>query len=183
MIEALPEADRALWALAMWAGLRRGELAALRRDDVNWNEQDCQASTGPGTGQLAYIVAPKSEKGWRTVTLPDRAYDYLLDHGKLPERADWVTGDLIFGRTRTQAFTPAVISKRADAAWKAAGLKRITLHEARHCYASLALTAGLAIKDLQDSLGHGSYSITMDRYTKRAPNANTIAAEKMNAHF
>ena len=35
LIEALPERDRALWATALYAGLRRGELMALRGEDID----------------------------------------------------------------------------------------------------------------------------------------------------
>ena len=35
LIAALPEIDRALWATAMYAGLRRGELMAMRWEDVD----------------------------------------------------------------------------------------------------------------------------------------------------
>ena len=36
LIEAEPTQDRALWATAFYAGLRRGELRALRWIDVDW---------------------------------------------------------------------------------------------------------------------------------------------------
>jgi integrase len=39
LVEALPEADRALWATALYAGLRRGELQGLRWCDVDWEAE------------------------------------------------------------------------------------------------------------------------------------------------
>ena len=38
LIEAVPERDRAVWATAMYAGLRRGELRALRWSDIDLKE-------------------------------------------------------------------------------------------------------------------------------------------------
>jgi integrase len=35
LLDALPERDRSVWATAMYAGLRRGELMALRIEDVD----------------------------------------------------------------------------------------------------------------------------------------------------
>jgi integrase len=35
LVDALPEGDRALWATALYGGLRRGELQALRWEDID----------------------------------------------------------------------------------------------------------------------------------------------------
>ena len=58
---------------------------------------------------------------------------------------------------------PDKLTERADAASKAAGLERITLHEARHTYASLMIAAGVNAKALSTYMGHANISITLDR--------------------
>ena len=60
-------------------------------------------------------------------------------------------------------------SKRADKAWKKAGLERITLHECRHTFASLMIAAGVNAKALQTFMGHANISITLDRYGHLMP--------------
>ena len=53
---------------------------------------------------------------------------------------------------------------RADAAWKAAGLKRITLHECRHTFASLLIAAGVNAKALSTYVGHADIATTFNKY-------------------
>lgn len=68
LLAALPERDRPLWATAIYAGLRRGELRALRWSDVDLDanviavERSWDDVEGP--------IAPKSEKGRRRVPIP-----------------------------------------------------------------------------------------------------------------
>ena len=51
------------------------------------------------------------------------------------------------------AVPPEGATGRADAAWKAAGLERITLHECRHTFASIAIAAGVNIGTVSAALG------------------------------
>ena len=51
----------------------------------------------------------------------------------------------------------------------ASGLRRITLHECRHTFASLMIAAGVNAKALSAYMGHANISITMDRYGHLMP--------------
>jgi integrase len=57
---------------------------------------------------------------------------------------------------------------RAEAAWTAAGLNRITLHECRHTYASLLMAAGYTIKELMEFMGHADLQM-VNRFVKLVP--------------
>ena len=78
MIAALNGADRVLWATAFYTGMRRGELTALRREDVDlatgvvhvrrsWDEREGE-------------IAPKSRKGYRKVPVAAVLRDHLEQH-------------------------------------------------------------------------------------------------------
>ena len=58
-----------------------------------------------------------------------------------------------------------------------AGLPPIRLHDLRHGAATLALTAGVDIKIVQEMLGHSSRAITSDTYTTVLPEVARAAAE------
>ena len=60
---------------------------------------------------------------------------------------------LVFGRTAGTPFSPTRLTARADKAWKDADLERITLHECRHTFASMAIAAGVNAKALSSYMG------------------------------
>jgi integrase len=74
-------------------------------------------------------------------------------------------------------------SDRADAAWKAARLKRITPHGCRHSFASIAIAAGVNIGTVSAALGHASVKITWDRYHHLMPGTMEQAAELIQAYM
>jgi integrase len=77
------------------------------------------------------------------------------------------------GRPRTgkvvdRSVMSGKIAARVTAAWDAAGLNRITLHECRHTYASLLMAAGYTIKELMEFMGHADLQM-VNRYVKLLP--------------
>jgi integrase len=88
---------------------------------------------------------------------------------------------LVFGRTKDQPFAPRTLNRRADRAWKAAGLEPIGFHECRHTFASLMIAAGVNAKALQTFMGHASITITLDRYGHLFPGAEDEAAAMLDA--
>ncbi len=94
LIAALPARDRAVWATAMYAGLRRGELMALRSAEVDLAagiirvERSWDVKEG--------VIAPKSAVGRRNVPIAAVLRDHLLEHRMPSGRRD----GLVFGRTQ-----------------------------------------------------------------------------------
>jgi|SRR5579859_2088222 len=60
LLAALPDEDRALWATAFYAGLRRGELRALRWSDID--EAVTEIGVGRSWDEVEGEIAPKSAK-------------------------------------------------------------------------------------------------------------------------
>jgi integrase len=150
LIDALPEAERALWATAFYAGLRRGELRALRVVDVN---ETC-IHVEDGWDDVEGRQAPKSVAGRRDVPLTETLRVFLDAHLKRTGR----TGeDLVFGRTASEPFTSRHVSKRADDAWKQ--LERLTLHEARHSFSTFLDAAGISETRSDRYMGHSNGSV------------------------
>ena len=177
LLVALPDGDRPIWATAMYAGLRRGELKALRvsrldvkagviRVERGWDDKAGEIETKGRNRRRVPIPG-----ALREVLLP-----YLMQSGR---RGD----ELLFGRTASDPFDPRRLSARADDAWKAAQLTRITLHECRHSFASLMIAAGVNAKALSTYLGHGSIAITFDRYGHLMPGNEEQAAGMLDAYL
>ena len=159
--------DRAVWATAIYAGLRRGELMALRREDVDLGAGIIRVERGwdAEVGE----VAPKSKQGRRRVPIPAALRDHLDAY-------------LVDGPDQGRIFRGLVGSyDRGRAAAIEAKVGPSTLHECRHGYASLMIAAGVNIKALSTFMGHANIRITLDQYGHMLPGAEYEAAGLLDA--
>lgn len=179
LLAALLEDDRALWATAFFAGLRRGELMALRWEDVDLAAGVVMVERAWDAKERV-VVEPKSRAGRRRVPVAAVLRDHLVEQKLRTGRRD---ADLVFGRTSELPFDASAVSDRVRAAWRRAGLDRITLHEARHTYASLMIAAGVNAKALSTYMGHASVTITYDRYGHLMPGNEEEAAGLLDAYL
>jgi integrase len=137
LLAALPTSERAVWATALFCGLRRGELRGLQ-----WLHVDFEAGVIRVERSWDPVKGPidvKTGARHRAVPIAFMVRRELQAHKQRTHRDG---EDLVFGRTATEAFFASTIRARANKAWEAAGLKPITPHEARHCAISY-FAAGL----------------------------------------
>jgi integrase len=197
LLEAVPKQDRALWATAMYAGLRRGELLALRWDDVDLASGVLRVERS--WDQHAGPIEPKSRSGRRAVPVPAALRDHLVEQ-KLS--CGWAGDGLAFGRSATRPFSDTAVAKRARRAWTGENVRRreraekwgedpdhvdllepIGMHECRHTFASLMIAAGVNAKALSTYMGHANISITLDRYGHLMPGNESEAAALLDAYL
>lgn len=120
VLDALPAEDRALWATALYAGLRYGELRALR-----WGAVDLAGGTirvveswDPREG----AIAPKTRTSRRTTPVPGALRDYLLDHRL--RGGESAKDALVFAGKGGRPFQAAAVYRRADSAWEIDAARR-----------------------------------------------------------
>jgi len=179
MLAAAPEQDRALWATALYAGLRYGELRALR-----WGAVDLAAGTirvRESWDAREGSIAPKTRTSQRTTPMPGVLRDHLMDRRLAAEGA----GDdaLVFGAAADRPFHANVVYRRADIAWGAAGLGQLRLHQARHTYASFMIAAGINAKALSTFMGHSSIKVTFDLYGHLMPGTEAEAVAMLDSYL
>lgn len=166
LLDALEGEDRVLWATAIYAGLRRGELAALRWEDVDLAQGVIHVRRGWDV--VEGEIAPKSREGRRKVPIPGPLRDALVEHRMgVPD-----------GQVRVFRSAPWVIKAgpRAVRRWDKAKLSPITLHEGRHTYASFMIAAGVNAKALAAFMGHANIAVTYDLYGHLFPGSEAEAA-------
>jgi len=165
LLDALPDEERAPWAAALYAGLRRGELRALRVSNLRGLDGKGVAaiSVEHGWDDKEGERDTKSTAGVRDVPMPETLRAILAAH---VERLKLTDSDLVFPqpKSRDKPFTPGYVQDRADEAWTAAKLARVTLHECRHGYRSFLDAAGISEARADRYLGHASTSVGR-RYT------------------
>ena len=89
----------------------------------------------------------------------------------------------MFGATADRPFTSSNVWRRSRTAWKRAGLEPLSLHEARHTYASLLIASGLNAKAVTTYLGHSSIATTFDLYGHLMPGNEAEAASLLDAYL
>jgi integrase len=172
LLAALPLSDRAIWATALYAGLRLGELQGL-----DWNHIDLDNNLihiERSWDRSAGFIQPKSRSGSRRVPLTHSLRTHLQTH-----RLQQGSGGhgLAFPNSHGhRPFNPSTINQRAQSAWASARLQPITLHECRHTYAAYKIAAGINTKALSTYMGHASITITLDRYGHLLPGNEHEAA-------
>jgi integrase len=164
--------------LLVTTGLRRGELAGLRWEDVDFDNKRIsirRSRVVVGYGNVV-LSEPKTSRGRRVLPLDAVVVDALRAHRgrQLEERlalGPGYDGDgrTLFTHEEGRALHPDQISYRFKKAAKAAGLPPIRLHDLRHTYATLALQAGVPLWAVSDILGHASIAITSDVYRHSIP--------------
>jgi integrase len=195
LLTALPDFERVVWATAMYAGLRAGELRALRWSDVDLPGRVIHVRRG--WDDVEGEQDGKSEAAERDVPILDPLAKELAAH-KLRGGRDGAA--LVFGLTTEQPFYRSTVNGHAIAAWKAANERRaedarrcgaeppaplepIGLHEGRHSCASTFIAAGANPKVIQKIMGHASITETFDRYGHLFPGGLDEAAQAANAYL
>jgi len=173
-----------LFYQALFTGMRRSELLALRWCDVDLLL--CQVYVTRTlhhlrTGEIV-IRAPKSAKGRRMVALSPSAALLLQEHKDEQEAQRAMLGmplkddDLVFSNLEGKPLLPDTVTHAWIKVVRRTGLKGVRLHDARHTHASLMLKQGVHPKVVQERLGHASIQITLDTYSHVAPGLQEAAA-------
>ncbi len=161
----------ALYHLAVYRGLRRGELIALRWPDVDLDDGFIEIRRNiVQLGKQTEEGAPKSGESQRLIALDDDTIAVLRAHRdrQQKERADlgqqWAADSFVFATAEGGSLNPDYVSRHLTALIKTVAVPVITLHQLRHTAASLMLEAGADLKYVQHVLGHSSIYITAKLY-------------------
>jgi integrase len=164
LISSLPDGRRALWATALYAGLRKGELRALTWDAIDFAAGVIRVERSmDASGE---IIAPKSKAGRRTVPIPAALRGILRS-----QRLRNGSSRYVFGHDER----PHTLEIPA--------CQGFGLHDCRHAYASFMIAAGCNLKTLSAFMGHSSVTVTADRYGHLFPGSEAEAASLLDRYL
>jgi integrase len=159
LADKMPPRFRALVVVAAFSSVRWGELAALRRCDVDLSEGTVRVPRKLAVLRTGMEFGPpKSEAGKRTVAIPEVAVEALEGH--LEEFVDSGNEATVFTGSkgaylRRSTFTRAVKWRRTC---NEVGLPpAFTFHDLRHTGNNLAAASGASTKELMARMGHSTY--------------------------
>lgn len=152
--------------IALYAGLRIGEVCALQWGDFDMEEDTlhvCKtlirirdsAPNAPAKTKVL-LQEPKTQCSVRTIPLPAFLSAYLKLHQK-PANCYLLTGT-------ERCLEPRSCLKQYKQILRRAGLNDYTFHTLRHTFATRCVENSFDIKSLSEIMGHSAVSITMQRY-------------------
>jgi len=178
----------ALFWMAVFTGLREGELFGLKWFDLDWGKKHLrvqrQLQRIQGKGMV--FTEPKTKTGKRMIVLSTATIAKLREHldhqqqERISAGDKWQEFDLLFPSTLGTPMDPSNMYKDFKDTLKKAGLPDIRFHDLRHTAATLMLIQGTHPKIVQERLGHSNISLTMDTYSHVLPSMQEEAAEKMD---
>lgn len=173
--------------LGVTVGLRRGEMLALRWDDIDFKTNTIKVRNNMVNGENGIIIkAPKSEAGIRDIKVGDEVMAELKK-ARLKYMEDALTSPIfqnlnfVIRQEDGSPLHPDSMTRKWSRFLKDNDLPHIRLHDLRHSNATALIQAGVNPRVVQQRLGHSDVNITLNTYTHVLPEMDIDAAAKLDA--
>ena len=192
----LPEQLKGIFNLAIFTGLRKGELLAPQWPDVDFEKNQIQVSKAASIVKGEQIVkCPKTKTSHRKVSVPDflmkrmkelknSQLRYRLSRGDYWKGEDWVfiqdNGKMMHYGTPAHTFHDTLLRYNEGRPEKEQ-LPLIPFHGLRHTSATILIASNLDVKTVQQRLGHAEASTTMHIYAHALQETDRKAADALES--
>jgi integrase len=179
VVRELPDRYRLMALLAAWCAMRFGELAELRRGDLDLKANRVKIRRGVVRVRGEMIVGPpKTDAGIRDVAIPPHLIPAVEQH--LETHVAPGQDALLFPASDgTTHLQPSTLYKVYYPARKAAGREDLRWHDLRHTGAVLAAQTGATLAELMGRLGHSTPGAAM-RYQHAAADRDAEIARRLS---
>ncbi len=179
-----------LLVLALFLGMRRGELLGLQWSDIDTDRETLTVRhTLLRVGGELRLFPPKTEDSERTLPLLGLVADALAEHRKFQnaERVAagerWVTTDHVFTTKIGTPIEPDNLRRFWMPLRCAAGLDGVVFHGLRHTCVTLLLDLGVPPHIVRDIAGHSAIEVTMTIYAHASMGEKRRALGKLDTHL
>jgi integrase len=174
---------RILYVLAIYTGMRRGELLGLRWKDVYFETSQLRISQTLKARQ-GIKDGVKTDSGYRTITVAPTVMTELKKHRTVSVQEKlaaekYEDHDLVICQRNGRPLSLGSFDRNWKRLLEKIGMRKIRFHDMRHTCASLLFSANVHPKVVQEQLGHSSIKITLDRYSHMMPNMQSEAAKAL----
>lgn len=183
---AEPRPTLVAFRLMLFAGLRRGEVLALRWADFDQDSGEISVRRTLITSTMEFKNGTKTDAGLRTIPLDAGTVDYLkrfraTQTKKLIALGKNVQESCICADANTRCMHPENLSRSLRRFAKTNGFPSITPHILRHTYCTLLFAVGTDLKTAQTLMGHNDPATTLRIYTHYVKDKGNQAAAAVNA--
>lgn len=182
----------ALFTVALFTGMREGEILGLTWDRVNFRSGvltiDRQLQKEKKPGGKRNLVSPKNSKG-RTITPASFVMDVLKHHRAEQSRERlkagelWTDNNLVFSNALGQHLPSVTVYNDFKKIAAAIGRPDARFHDLRHTYAVNAIRAGDNIRSVSGNLGHATVAFTLDVYADFTEDLKRDSAARMDKFY
>lgn len=165
--------------LALYTGIRVGELCALKWEDITDNyvvvSKTMQRLKDDNGKTQIIIDSPKSNSSRRIIPLPEFMRPFIYRF-----RRD---GKYVISTKRTPYCEPRTVQQRFKEITDSIGLENVTFHTLRHTFATRCVEAGFDVKTLSEILGHSDVKTTLNRYVHSSFELKKKNMEKLSLNI
>ena len=155
-----------------WCGIREGELLALTAADFDFEKETVRINKSyQRLHGEDVITTPKTKKSNRIIKMPKFLCEEMREYLQM-----------LYGlkkKDRIFTVTKSYLHHEMDRGAKAAGVKRIRIHDLRHSHISLLIDMGFSAVAIADRVGHESIDITY-QYAHLFPSKQTEMADRLD---
>lgn len=164
--------DKVIFELALFCGLRKGEILGLDWEDVSTNDCTIKVRQTRYTKKKAHMRedTPKTEKSQRIIGFPaEMKKDFIALYAFYSERklalgSEWIDSPAVIRGDFGDPLYGGLPLRHLNAFQEEHGLKKITLHQLRHTNVSAMIALGLDIKTIQERGGYSNASTPLEIY-------------------
>lgn len=185
---------RNAFAVALFSGVREGELLGLSWDRIDFEKQEItiaqqlQLSKEKGGG-YSLINSTKSGKP-RTIKPPPVTFDYLRAERNLQLQNRLKAGsawdnewNLVFTNKLGRHYAINSYYRKFKRIVTEIGRPDARPHDLRHTCATAAIAAGADIKSVQELMGHATAAFTLDKYGHTSEKMKQDTADRLQAYY
>jgi integrase len=175
--------------IALATGMRRGEIAALRWSDVDFDGGKLRVERSlEQTNSGLTFKAPKTRASRRIVVIPPSVIVELREHWRQQQQQRLALGlgkasldDLAVARPDGSPWPPDSLTADWARTMRMLKLPKVTLHALRHTHVSQLIAAGLDVVTVSRRIGHSNPTVTLGVYAHLFGNTDERASDAVEA--
>lgn len=192
-LETQPLEDKTFFTLALYTGMRRGELLGLEWPDIDLTTGviSIRRTSQYGGKKLGtYTDDTKTEQSKRSIRVTQNVVEllgaYKVEQAERRLRlgdawaGGWTEHPRLFTNQDGRPMSPSTPLNRLKRILSRNGLPDVSLHSLRHTNATLLIQQGVSIRAVSGRLGHSQTSTTMNIYAHQIQSADAAAAEALD---